>query len=74
MPAAAIAAGSSAPSNGAASRAMPGVAGRAQHLRGLRGAQQRAHDRVLAATSPDDENLRHNAAMNSSIGIAINVS
>ena len=92
IPAAAILAGSSAPSNGAASRSDPGVAGRAQHLGRLRGTQQRAHDRVLAPAAADHEDTRprireailvsesakrfagQSAAMNSSIGIAINVS
>ena len=46
------------------------VAGRAQQLRGLRRARERAHDRVLAPAAADDEDLRHREAMKSSIGIA----
>ena len=52
----------------------PGVPGGAEHLRRLRGAQQRAHDRVLAPAAADDENSGQRAAMKSSIGIAISVS
>ena len=52
----------------------PGVPGRAEHLRRLRRAQQRAHDRVLAPAAADDENPGQSAAMKSSIGIAIRVS
>ena len=74
IPAAAIFAGSSAPSNGAASRAIPAFPGRAEHFRRLRRAQQRAHDRVLAPTTADHENSAQRAAMKSSIGIAIKVS
>ena len=51
----------------------PRVAGRAEHLGALRGALERAHDRVLAAAAADHEDrrvLRHSAAMKSSIGIA----
>jgi hypothetical protein len=47
----------------------PGVAGRAQHLGRLRRAQQRAHERVLAAARADDEDLQ-TEPMKSSIGIA----
>ena len=51
-----------------------GVAGRAQHLRALRRAQQRAHDRVLAPAGADDEDPQRPdaqiAPMKSSIGIA----
>ena len=35
-----------------------GVAGRAQHLRRARAAQQRAHDRVLAPAAADDQHAR----------------
>ena len=52
----------------------PRVPGRAEHLRRLRGAQQRAHDGVLAAAAADDEDAGQRAAMKSSIGIAIRVS
>ena len=45
------------------------VAGRAQHLGRLRGAQQRPDDRVLATAGADDEDP-HTAPMKSSIGIA----
>ena len=38
-------------------RAMPGVAGRAQHLGRARRAVQRAHERVLAPAGADDEDL-----------------
>ena len=53
----------------------PGVAGRAQHFGRLRRAQQRAHDRVLAAARADDEDphARSRAQiepMKSSIGMA----
>ena len=45
------------------------VAGGAQHLRRLRGAQQRPDDRVLATAGADDQDP-HTAPMKSSIGIA----
>ena len=47
----------------------PRVARRAQHLGRLRGAQQRADERVLPAARADDEDP-HTAPMKSSIGIA----
>ena len=45
------------------------VAGRAEQLRGLRGARERADERVLAPARADDEDP-HTAPMKSSIGIA----
>ena len=47
-----------------------GVARRGEHLRALRRAHERPHDRVLAAAGADDEDPLHRAAMKSSIGIA----
>src|SRR3712207_7569852 len=41
-----------------------GVAGRAEDLGALRGAQQRAHDRVLAPARPDED--RKSTRLNSS--------
>ena len=51
-----------------------GVARGAEHLGALRGAQQRAHDRVLAPAAADDEDAHYSEAMKSSIGIAVSVS
>jgi hypothetical protein len=58
----------------------PGVAGRAQQLRALRRAGQRAQDRVLAPARADDEDLGAGAvaaqsdATKSSMGMATSVS
>jgi hypothetical protein len=51
----------------------PGVSGRAQQLRALGRARERAYERVLASARSDDEYL-HRDAMNSSTPIAESVS
>ena len=56
------------------SPAMPAFPGAATHLGVLRAAQQRTHDRVLAAAAADDEDLSRRGqswAMKSSTGMAV---
>ena len=56
---------------------MPALPGAAEHLGGLRAAQQRADERVLAPAAADDQDPRaicYSAAMKSSTGMAVSVS